>query len=56
VPWRQGGFPKIGRTYGGKSVVDLEGSYPVRDDLTLALGGQSSRRFLRNATFVPDLP
>lgn len=30
-----------GRTYGGKSVVDLEGSYPVRKDLTFALGGQN---------------
>ncbi|HJX27643.1 MAG TPA: TonB-dependent receptor [Thermoanaerobaculia bacterium] len=29
------------RTYGGEPIFDLEGSYPVRDDLTLALGGQN---------------
>jgi iron complex outermembrane receptor protein len=30
-----------GQTYQGKPIVDLEGSYPVRGNLTLALGGQN---------------
>jgi iron complex outermembrane recepter protein len=30
-----------GETYNGEPIVDLEASYPVRDDLTFALGGQN---------------